>query len=154
MIHGLPPARGAALLLAGAVAGAALTGCSADDTARSSLSQSAGTAAATARSAGLVLGLDQDDRLLGTVLDTGLTDSADTLAQEAQTVSTLTALGGIGRTRDEVLSDIRSAQDAVGAAQRAVAAGSGTGAVLDRQRRQLDRLAKQLDATSKRLERG
>jgi hypothetical protein len=132
----------------------ALSGCSADSAARGSLSQSAGTAASAARSAGLALGLDEDDHLLPTVLDTGLSDSADRLGQEAQAVATMTAIGGIGARRDSVLADIRAAQDAVASAQRAVAAGRDSGHVLDRQRRELDRLAKDLDAASKRLERG
>lgn len=146
--------RGAALLLAAALGGTALTGCSADDSARSSLSQSAGTAASTARSAGLVLGLQLNDRLLPSVLDTGLTAAADTLAGEARSVSTMTAIGGIGARRDRILADIRAAQDAVASAQKAVAAGRDSGAVLDRRRRELDSLARQLDAASKRLERG
>jgi len=144
-------------LLAGVAALAlvgALSGCSADDAARGSLSQSAGTAASAARSAGLALGLEEDDRLLATVLDTGLSDSADRLAQEAQSVATMTAIGGIGARRDSVLGDIRAAQDAVASAQRAIAAGRDSTAVLDRQRRELDRLAGELDASSKRLERG
>jgi hypothetical protein len=138
-------------VLACALAGA-LAGCSADDAARGSLSQSAGTAAATARSAGLVLGLDQNGRLLSTVMDTGLTDAADRLAQEAQTVTTMTAIGGIGARRDTVLTDIRRAQDAVTSAQRAMAEGKDAGDALDRQRRELDRLAQELDRISKRLE--
>ena len=151
-----PPAhRAAALLLTGVLASGlvgVLAGCSSDAAARGSLSQSAGTAAATARSAGLVLGLNGNDRLLPTVLDTGLTDAADTLGQEAQSVATMTALGGIGASRDRVLADIRAAQDAVASAQRAVATGRDSGGALDRQRLRLDKLAKELDATSKRLE--
>ncbi|MFP3467011.1 hypothetical protein [Leifsonia sp. SIMBA_070] len=152
VIHGNPASRCAALLLVGVVAGAALTGCSADDAARGSLSQSAGTAAASARSAGLVLGLQQNGRMLGTVLDTGLSASSDNLAQEAQSVSSMTALGGIGRSRDRVLGDIRAAEDAVSSAQRAVAAGHDGRAALEPQRRRLDALAQRLDAASKRLE--
>ena len=153
MIWKLPAQRGAAVLLAGVLA-AVLTGCSADDAARGSLSQSAGTAAASARSAGLVLGLQENDRIVATVLDTGLSDAADSLAQEAQSVATMTALGGIGSRRDSVLKDIRAAQDAVASAQRAVAAGRESGLALDRQRRELDRLGSELDAASKRLEHG
>ncbi|MGH1526593.1 hypothetical protein ACRAWC_22330 [Leifsonia sp. L25] len=151
MIPRPPVQRAAALLLGGALA-AGLAGCSADSNARSSLSQSAGSASATARSAGLVLGLNENDRLLPTVMDTGLTDSATNLAQEASTVATMTAIGGIGAQRDSVLADIRAAQDAVASAQKASAAGHDSGKALERQRQELDRLAKKLDATSKRLE--
>lgn len=133
---------------------AALAGCSADDSARSALSQSAGTAASTARSAGLALGLHEADLTLPTVLDTGLSDAADRLATEAQSVATMTAIGGIGASRDRILSDIRAAQDQIASAQRAAAAGHDSGSALDRQRRALDRLAQQLDAASKRLEQG
>lgn len=101
-----------------------------------------------------MLGLNQTDRLLPTVMDTGLSDAADQLASEAQSVATMTALGGIGTSRDRILADIRAAQDQVASAQRASAAGHDSGDALDRQRRTLDRLAKQLDAASKRLERG
>ncbi|WP_285114975.1 hypothetical protein [Leifsonia sp. fls2-241-R2A-40a] len=142
---------GAALVLL--VAGG-LSACSADDSARSSLSQSAGTAASAARAAGLVLGLQEADHILPTVMDTGLSDAADRLSQEAMSVSTMTAQGGIGVSRDRVLTDIRAAQDAVASAQRASAAGHDSGKALDPQRRRLDRLAQQLDAASKRLERG
>ncbi|MFF9564540.1 hypothetical protein ACF1AJ_14435 [Leifsonia sp. NPDC014704] len=138
-----------ALLMAGV-----LTGCSADDSARSSLSQSAGTAASAARAGGLVLGLHEQDLLLSTVQDTGLTDVAERLAQEAQTVSTMTAIGGIGARRDSVLADIRAAQDVVTAAQRAEASGTDSAATVDRQRRELDRLARDLQAASQRLDRG
>ena len=138
--------------LAASLVAVALAGCSADDAARGTLSQSAGSAAASARSAGLVLGLNQNDRLIGTVLDTGLSDAADKLAQEAQVVTTMTALGGIGASRDAVLHDIRAAQDEVASAQRAVAANRDSGDALAAQRRELDRLAQQLDAASKRLE--
>ncbi|ANF33390.1 hypothetical protein A0130_10380 [Leifsonia xyli] len=130
----------------------ALAGCSADAAASGRLSQSAGSAAASARSAGLVLGLNQNDRLLGTVLDTGLSDAADKLAAEARVVATTTALGGIGASRDRVLHDIRAAQDEVASAQRAVAANRASGDALQAQRHELDRLAQQLDAISKRLE--
>ncbi len=152
MIHRTFPARAATPAIGAVLIVVALAGCSADGSARSSLSQSAGTAAATSRSAGLVLGLNEDDRLLGTVLDTGLSAAADRLAQEAQSVATMTALGAIGESRDRVLSDIRAAQDEIASAQRAVAAGHDSGTALDRQRRELDRLAQQLDATSKRLD--
>jgi len=138
----------AALLMVGALAG-----CSPDDSARGSLSQSAGTAASAARAAGLVLGLHEQDQVLSTVEDTGLTDVADRLAQEAQTVSTMTAIGGIGARRDSVLADIRAAQDVVTAAQRAEASGKDSPATVDRQRRELDRLAQELQAASQRLER-
>lgn len=138
----------------GAVLVGALTGCSADDSARSALSQSAGTAASSARAAGLVLGLNEVDRMLPTVMDSGLTDAADRLATEAQSVATMTAIGGIGASRDRILADIRAAQDQVASAQRAAASGHDSGGALDRQRRALDRLAEQLDAASKRLERG
>lgn len=154
MIVGHAAQRTAALLLAGAVLTGALAGCSADGDARSSLSQSAGTAASSARSAGLVLGLNEKDRVLGTVMGTGLTDAATSLAQEAQSVATLTALGGIGRSRDHLLAEIRAAQDAVASAQRASAAGRDSGDALDPQRRRLERLAQQLDAASKRLASG
>lgn len=152
MIHRPLLARAAVVALSAALLAGTLAGCSSDDAARGTLSQSAGTAGATARSAGLVLGLNEQDRMLGTVVDTGLSDAADRLAQEAQTVATMTALGGIGASRDRVLYDIRAAQDAVASAQRAVAAGRDSGEALDRQRRELDRLAQQLDAASKRLE--
>jgi len=138
----------------GALLVGALAGCSADDAARSALSQSAGTAASSARAAGLVLGLNETGRMLPTVMDTGLTDAADRLATEAKSVATMTAIGGIGASRDRVLADIRAAQDQVASAQRAAAAGRDSGRALDRQRRALDRLAQQLDAVSKRLERG
>jgi hypothetical protein len=143
-------ATGAVALLVAGV----LVGCSADDSARGSLSQSAGTAASAARAAGLVLGLHEQDQILSTVQDTGLTDVADRLAQEAQTVSTMTAIGGIGARRDSVLADIRAAQDVVTAAQRAQASGTDSAATVDRQRRELDRLAQELQAASRRLERG
>jgi hypothetical protein len=136
----------------GALLVGALAGCSADDSARGALSQSAGTAASTARAAGLVLGLNQADHLLPTVMDTGLTDAADRLAAEAQSVATMTAIGGIGASRDRILADIRAAQDQVASAQRAAAAGHDSGDALNSQRRALDRLAQQLDAASKRLE--
>lgn len=92
--------------------------------------------------------------MLPTVLDTGLSDAADRLATEAQSVATMTAIGGIGASRDRILSDIRAAQDQIASAQRAAAAGHDSGSALDRQRRALDRLAQQLDAASKRLEQG
>lgn len=136
-----------ALLLVGALAG-----CSSDAAARGSLSQSAGTASSAARSAGLVLGLNENDAILSTVMDTGLTDAADQLAQEATSVASMTAIGGIGTQRDRVLADIRAAQDAVSSAQKASSTGKDSGRALDRQRRELDALAKKLDATSKRLE--
>lgn len=137
-----------------AVLVAALAGCSTDDSARSALSQSAGAAASSARAAGLVLGLNETDRMLPTVMDTGLTDAADRLATEAKSVATMTAVGGIGASRDRVLADIRAAQDQVASAQRAAATGRDSGRALDPQRRALDLLAQQLDAASKRLERG
>jgi hypothetical protein len=130
----------------------ALAGCSADDAARGALSQSAGTAASAARAAGLVLGLNETDRLLPSVMDTGLTDAADRLASEAKSVATMTALGGIGASRDRILADIRAAQDQVASAQRASAAGHDKGRALNGQRRALDRLAQKLDGVSKRLE--
>ncbi|MEV8213384.1 hypothetical protein [Leifsonia sp. NPDC077715] len=154
MIHRSLPTRAATAALAGALVTCALAGCSTDAAARGTLSQSAGTAAASARSAGLVLGLDQEDRVLGTVLDTGLSDAADKLAAEARVVATMTAIGGIGASRDRVLHDIRAAQDEVASAQRAVAANRDSGDALRAHRRELDRLAQQLDAASKRLERG
>ncbi|MDN4597803.1 hypothetical protein [Leifsonia virtsii] len=149
MIHRRLAAAAVGALLVGVLAG-----CSADDSARSALSQSAGTAASSARAAGLVLGLNEVGQVLPTVMDTGLTDAADRLATEAKSVATMTAIGGIGASRDRILAGIRSAQDQVASAQRASAAGHDSGNALDRERRALDRLAQQLDAASKRLERG
>jgi hypothetical protein len=99
-----------------------------------------------------VLGLNETDRLLPSVMDTGLTDAADRLASEAKSVATMTALGGIGASRDRILADIRAAQDQVASAQRASAAGHDKGRALNGQRRALDRLAQKLDGVSKRLE--
>src|SRR6478735_6614276 len=116
-----------------------LTGCSADAAARGQLSQSAGDAASAARSAALVLGLNEGGRLIPGVEDTGLSDAANTLAQQATSVATLTALGGIAEERDRILADVRDAQDAVGDAQDAAAAGQDGGTALDDVRLRLDR---------------
>jgi hypothetical protein len=151
VIHRLLAVRVASGALALLLA-AALAGCSADANARESLSQSATTAASASRAAGLLLGQNENDQVLPTVLDTGLSDAADRLAAQAQNVVTLTAIGGIGASRARVLSDIRAAQDAVASAQKASAAGHDSGRALERQRQELDRVAQQLAASSKRLE--
>lgn len=129
-----------------------LTGCSADSLSRGQLAEAAGDAASAARSAGLVLGLAQNDRPLPTVSDTGLDDAGKALAGQAATVSALTANGGIGEDRDRILVEIRAAQDAVLSAQDALAAGRDRLGEIDAARTNLDRLAHRLDAASKRLE--
>lgn len=145
-------ARGAAGLTAALAVALALTGCSGDSAARGQLSQSAGTAASVTRSAALVLGLQEGDRLIPGVEDSGLSSAAQTLAGEATSVATLTAIGGIGEQRDRILSDVRDAQDALAEAQRAAAEGHDGAADLDRLRLRLDRIAEELDAAAKRLE--
>jgi hypothetical protein len=145
------PARGAGALTAVLVA-VALTGCSADAAARGQLSQSAGTAASVTRSAALVLGLQEGDRLIPGVEDSGLSSATQTLATEAGSIATLTAGGGTGEQRDRILSAVRDAQDALAEAQRAVAVGHDDRDGLDRLRLRLDRLAEELDAASQRLE--
>jgi hypothetical protein len=147
-----PTGRGTTALAAALTVTLALTGCSGDAAARGQLSQSAGTAASITRSAALVLGLQEGDRLIPGVEDSGLSSAAQTLAGEATSVATLTAIGGIGEQRDRVLSDIREAQDALAEAQRAAAEGHDGRADLDRIRLHLDRLAEELDAAAKRLE--
>ena len=129
-----------------------LTGCSADDAARSQLAKTAGDAASAARSAGLTIGLQLGDRLVPGFTDTSLGDAADNLADQAKSLTTLTANGGIQAERDSILATVRSAQDAVSQAQDSTAAGKDRPATLDPLRRQLDHLAQTLDAQSKRLE--
>lgn len=129
-----------------------LSGCSADSMARSQLSQAAGDAASSSRSAGLVLGLEQDDRLIPGTLNTRLSGSGETLAQQATTLTGLTATGGIGAERDRILKRVRAAQDAVQTALDRESAGTLTGAALDDLRTRLDALAQQLAADAKRLE--
>lgn len=138
-----------AAVLAGALL---LSGCSADAMARSQLSQAAGDAASSSRSAGLVLGLEQNDRLIPGTLDTGLSSSGETLAAQATTLAALTATGGIGADRDRILERVRAAQDAVQAALDRESAGTLSGAALDGLRTRLDTLAQQLAADAKRLE--
>ncbi|WP_345762111.1 hypothetical protein [Diaminobutyricibacter sp. McL0608] len=129
-----------------------LTGCSSDGAVRSSLSQSASVAASASRAAGLVLGLNENDQILGTVADTGLSDSADRLASEAKSVAVVTAVGGIATERDRILADIRAAQDTLISARDAASAGKDGGDALDKQRARLDELAQELDALAKKLE--
>lgn len=130
----------------------ALAGCSADSAARGQLSQSAGAAASATRSAALVLGLQEGDRLIPGVEESGLSAAAQTLASEAGSIATLSAIGGIGEQRDRILSDVREAQDALAEAQRAAARGQDDSAGLDGLRTRLDRLAEELDAASTQLE--
>ncbi|MDN4613283.1 hypothetical protein P5G50_02355 [Leifsonia sp. F6_8S_P_1B] len=143
------PALAPALALTVALA---LTGCSGDSAARGQLSQSAGSAASATRSAALVLGLQEGDRLIPGVEDTGLSSAAQTLATEAGSVAIMSAIGGIGEQRDQILSDVRDAQDTLARAQRVATEGQDDHAGLDELRTRLDRLAEQLDAAAKKLE--
>jgi hypothetical protein len=141
-----------AALAAVVVAALALTGCSADSAVRGQLAQSAGDASSAVRSAALVLGLNEDDRLIPGVEETGLADAAKTLAEQASSVATVTANGGIAEQRDSILLRIREAQDALTDAQDAAARGDDAGAALDGIRERLDRLAQRLADASTRLE--
>jgi hypothetical protein len=128
-----------------------LTGCSADDAARSQLSQTAKETASASRSAALALGQHEKDRITQPVLDTALGDIAQKLGQGAASLSQVTAAGGIAMERDHILAVVRSAQDTLMSAQAALAVGKGDGDSLDAQRAALDAAAKALQSASKKV---
>ena len=88
------------------------------------------------------------------MLDTALSDSGKALGDAATNLSELTATGGIGAARDDMIALVRSAQDAVLTAQDADSAGRLTPSAAARLSERLDGIAQKLDAGSKRMERG
>jgi hypothetical protein len=126
-----------------------LAGCSADDSVRSQLSQTAKETASVSRSAALALGQHEQDSITQGVLDTALEDVAQKLGDGAVSLTTVTAVGGIARDRDHILSVVRRAQSALMSAQAALSVGKGDGQALDAQRARLDAAAKALLAASK-----
>ena len=142
----------AAVLTAVLSAVLALTGCSADDTSRSQLSQTAKTASASARAASLSIGLHEKDKLTEAVLDTALEDVGQKLGSSANELTSLAAVGGIARQRDRILGQVRSAQDTLLDAQSQLSVGKGGGDTLDPQRRRLAALSVTLQKESQALE--
>jgi len=129
-----------------------LTGCSADQTSRSQLSQTAKTASASSRSASLSIGLHEQGRLTEAVLDTALEDVGQKLSDSAGELTSLAAVGGIAQQRDRILAQVRSAQDTLLDAQSQLSVGKGGGDSLDPQRRRLAALSVTLQKESQTLE--
>ena len=147
----MPRAR-SAVLAAVLTAVLALTGCSADETSRGQLSQTAKTASSSARSASLSIGLHEKGQLTEAVLDTALEDVGQKLGTSANELTSLAAVGGIADQRDRILAQVRSAQDTLLDAQSQLSVGKGGGRTLDPQRKRLAALSVTLQKESKSLE--
>jgi len=130
-----------------------LSGCSADDAARSQLSQTAKETGSASRSAALALGQHEKDRITEPVLDTALSDISEKLGQGAASLTSVTALGGIARQRDSILTAVRRAQDILLSVQADLSEGRGEGRSLDPERLRLESIARELLSTSEKVSR-
>ncbi len=139
-----------AALLLGAVL--ALTGCSADASARGELSQTAKDAASSAGSAASSIRLHENAQLTEAVLGTGLEDVGSQLADSAKNLTTLAAVGGIAARRDRILREVRSAQDVLLDAQSQLSVGKGDDHSLEPQRRKLAALSVTLQKEYQQLD--
>lgn len=136
-------ARRHGLTIAGALTlCVALAGCSGQSMQYGKLAQASGTAASAAQSAAYTLALHRLRDLTGPVTDTGLSDSMTNLQQAADSLTSMTLTGAPRAARDDVLKQVRDAQDAVLRAQATLQSDSSSAA--GKARRALERAAQAL----------